>query len=82
MRGVFKEVKPPERWVSTAIFEEPAYPGEVIGTNVLVEHRGKTTFTLTELYPSREARDQAKIMMEQGLAKSYDALEEMLGSMV
>jgi hypothetical protein len=40
---------------------------------------GKTTLTLTALYPSKEARDGALASgMEHGVAAGYDRLAEML----
>src|SRR5712691_8215222 len=57
MRGVYREVVPPERLVYTESFDDPWYPGEALDTVVLVERGGKTTLTTTVLYASREARD-------------------------
>ena len=42
MRGVFREIVPPERIVNTESFDDPWYPGEAVGTAVLVEQDGKT----------------------------------------
>jgi uncharacterized protein YndB with AHSA1/START domain len=51
-------------------------------SGVLVEHGGKTTLTVTILYPSREVRDAViKSGMEHGAAESYDKLAECLASM-
>jgi pimeloyl-ACP methyl ester carboxylesterase/uncharacterized protein YndB with AHSA1/START domain len=83
MRGVYREVVPPERLVSTESFDEPWYPGEAVGTTVLVEQDGRTTLTITLLYESREARDGIlKSNMEQGVAASYDRLAEVLASLL
>src|SRR5689334_4749151 len=80
MGGVFREIVPPERLVTTEEFDDPWYPGEAIGTLVLVEQAGRTTLTQTMLYESREARDGVlKSPMEEGVAASYDRLEKMLG---
>src|SRR5712692_2914040 len=49
MRGVYREVSPPERVVQTEAFDDPWYPGEALGTVVLVEEDGKTTLTTTML---------------------------------
>src|SRR6516162_7815210 len=57
MRGVYREIVPPERIVNTESFDTPWYPGEAVGTAVLVEEGGRTTLTITMLYVSREARD-------------------------
>ena len=45
MGGVFREIVPPERIVSTEKFDHAWYPGEAVGTIVLTEHAGKTTLT-------------------------------------
>src|SRR5438309_4045790 len=55
MRGVYQEITPPERLVSTESFDD--YPGESLNTLVMVEDRGRTTLTITVLYQSREIRD-------------------------
>jgi uncharacterized protein YndB with AHSA1/START domain len=81
MRGEYREIKAPERVVSTEVFDEAWYPGEAIGTLVLVEQGGKTALTTTMLYQSREARDAVlKSGMEKGVAASYDRLADLLGS--
>jgi len=81
MRGVYREVVPPERLVATESFDEPWYPGEAVDTIALREDGGKTTVTTTVLYQSREARDIAlKSGMEQGVAAGYDKLAELLAS--
>lgn len=82
MRGIFHEIVEPERLVNTELFDESWYPGEAIVTTVLVEQAGRTTFTSTMCYESKEARDAVlKTPMEQGLAASYDQLAEVLASM-
>src|SRR6266496_6537814 len=53
MRGVIREIVPTERLVSTEEFDEPWYPGEAVGTIVLVEQGGKTTLAQTVTYESR-----------------------------
>jgi uncharacterized protein YndB with AHSA1/START domain len=66
--------------VATEKFDEAWYPGEAVGTLVLVEQSGKTTVTQTVLYASAEARDAVlESGMEKGVAASYDRLEEMIG---
>jgi uncharacterized protein YndB with AHSA1/START domain len=79
MGGVYREILAPERVVATEKFDEAWYPGEALGTTVLVEQGRKTTVTQTMLYESREARDAVlKSGMEKGVAASYDRLAEML----
>jgi uncharacterized protein YndB with AHSA1/START domain len=83
MRGVYREVVPPERIVRTESFEFgcDSQAGEQLGTLVLTEQAGKTTLTLTLLYPSKEARDATIASgMEHGVAASYDRLADLLAS--
>lgn len=82
MRGVYREVVPPERIVNTEQFDESWYPGGAVETVVLTENAGKTTMTSTVLYDSREARDAVlKSPMETGVAANYDNLETFLETM-
>src|SRR6266536_2783874 len=79
MRGVYREITPPERSVHMESFDD--YPGESQVTAVFVEQEGKTTLTATVLYPSQEVRDAViQSGMEHGAAESYDKLAEMLAS--
>lgn len=79
--GVYREIVPPERIVSTERFDQAWYPGEAVGTLVLTEQGGRTTLTQTLTYESREARDGVlKTPMEQGVGVSYDRLEELLAA--
>ena len=55
MRGVYREIVPPERLVSTESWGGD-WP-ETLNTLVFSEEDGKTTLTCTVLYPSKEARD-------------------------
>jgi len=77
MRGVYRELVPPERDVHTESFDD--FPGESLVTGVLVEVDGKTTMTATILYLSQEVRDAVlKSGIEHGAAETYDRLAEML----
>ena len=79
LRGVYREIVPPERLVGTEKFND--YPGEVVGTTVLVEQGGKTTLRLTEVYDSKESRDAAlKSGMEYGVEAGYDRLAGILAN--
>ncbi len=79
MRGVYREIVPPERFVHMESFDD--YPGESQVTAVFVEQGGKTTLTATVLYPSREVRDAViKSGMEHGAAETYDRLAELLAA--
>ena len=81
MGGVYREIVPPERIVSTEKFDEAWYPGEAVGTITLTEEGGKTTLTQTILYDSSEAREAVlKSPMEQGVAAGYDRLQVLLES--
>src|SRR5258708_30612787 len=79
MRGVYREIAPPERSVHMESFDD--YPGESQVTAVFVEQEGKTTLTATVLYPSREVRDAViQSGMEPGVAASHAKLAEPLPS--
>src|SRR6266851_9610009 len=79
MRGVYREIAPPERSVHLESFDD--YPGESQVTAIFVEQEGKTTLTATVLYPSQEVRDAViQSGMEHGAAESYDKLAELLAS--
>ena len=79
MGGVYKEIDPPHKLVSTERFDQAWYPGEAVGTVALTEAGGKTTVTHTVRYDTKEARDAVlQSPMEQGVAASYNRLEEIL----
>ncbi len=78
MRGVYQEITPPERFVSTESFDD--YPGESLNTLTFSEKDGKTTFTIAVLYASSEIRDAViRSGMERGAGECYDRLAEHLG---
>src|SRR5437762_6946579 len=73
MRGVYREIVPPERSVHMESFDD--FPGESQVTAVFVEEGGKTTMTATVLYPSQEIRDAVmKSGMEHGAAECHAKL--------
>ena len=77
MRGVYQEVTPPERLVSTESWG-PEWP-ETLNTLGLAEEDGQTTLTQTVLYPSKAARDAAlQSGMKAGVSKSFDRLAAYL----
>ena len=77
IRGTYRCSTPPERLVSTESWGGD-WP-ETHNTLVLSEAGGKTTLTVTVLYPSREARDAALATgMTGGMAQGYDRLETYL----
>jgi uncharacterized protein YndB with AHSA1/START domain len=79
VRGVFREVQPPERLVATENFVEPWYPGEALVTTVFAESQGRTTATTTIRYEMKIARDLAyKSDMAKGVGASYDRLAQVL----
>jgi len=81
MSGVYREIVVPERIVSTEKFDEAWYPGEAVGTVVLVEKAGRTTLTQTIQYESRAAREGVlKSPMQQGLEAGYARLDQLLAS--
>jgi uncharacterized protein YndB with AHSA1/START domain len=79
-KGVYREVVPPERVVSTFIYDvEVIRDFESIETLTLEEQNGKTTMTVRILHQSKEARDgHLQSGMEAGAAQSYDRLAELL----
>jgi uncharacterized protein YndB with AHSA1/START domain len=79
MGGVYRKIVRPRRIVSTERFDQPWYPGEAVGTLSLTESGRKTTVTHTIVYETKEARDAVlKSPMEQGVAGSYNLLDEIL----
>jgi uncharacterized protein YndB with AHSA1/START domain len=80
MRGVYREVAPPERFVRTEAWEDWD-AGETLVTTVFTEQAGKTTFTSTILFPSREVRDEVlKAGLQHGAGESFGRLAECLAS--
>lgn len=76
--GKYTDVTPPSRIVWTN--EES---GEVTVTTVSFEDRaGKTLLTLSELYPSKEACDEALQGSAAGLPVQFEQLEELLPELV
>jgi uncharacterized protein YndB with AHSA1/START domain len=73
MRGVYIEVVPPERVMSTESWGGD-WP-ETTNTVTFTEEDGRATLTITILYPSKEAREAAmKTGMTKGMEMSYDRL--------
>ena len=80
MRGVYREITPPKRLVSTESWGGD-WP-ETLNTLVLTEEDGKTTMTCTVLYASKETRDAALgTGMKEGWSASYDRLDKYLRRM-
>jgi uncharacterized protein YndB with AHSA1/START domain len=77
MSGRVREVSAPERLVTTESWG-PEWP-ETLNTLVLTEAGGRTTITLTILYPSKQARDAAlQTGMKGGMDQSFARLEALL----
>ncbi|HET6340853.1 MAG TPA: SRPBCC family protein [Gemmatimonadota bacterium] len=82
MSGVILEIVPPERFVGTERFDESWYPGEAVGTIVLIEKDGRTTLTNTIRYESKEARDAVlRSPAKDGMEVGYDRLASVLASL-
>ena len=80
MRGVYQEIVPPERLVSSEAWGGD-WP-ETLNTLLLEEQGGKTTITQRVLYPSKEARDAAlQTGMKEGMSAGFDRLDEHLRTM-
>ena len=79
--GVFQEVVPPERIVST--FEYEGMPGHVVLDTVTFEAQdGKTRVTTRSVFQSQEDRDGMMAAgMEEGASESWDRLAALLSSM-
>jgi uncharacterized protein YndB with AHSA1/START domain len=83
MHGVYREVVPNQKMVRTESFDFGCAPqaGEQVATLALTEEDGRTTLTITVVYPSKEARDGAIASgMEHGVAAGYDRLDEILAA--
>lgn len=80
MRGVYREVVPPERLVNTESWGAE-WP-ETLNTVVFAEQEGRTTITTTVRYPSTAARDAAlRTGMKDGMSMSFDRLAAYLRTM-
>lgn len=77
MRGVYREIKPPERLVSTESWGGD-WP-ETINTLILSGKADKRTMSQAVLYPSKEARDAAmNTGMKDGVSVSFERLAKYL----
>ena len=77
MRGVYREVSPPERFVATEHWGGD-WP-ETLNTTVFSDEDGMTLVTATMLYPSKAARDAALgTGMKDGMGMSFDRLDAYL----
>jgi uncharacterized protein YndB with AHSA1/START domain len=85
--GVYREIVPNERVVSTEVFEmpdvpEPADEDAVVNTVTFTEVDGRTILTLLTQTPNRELRDMIMDSgMEGGMQEQMDALELLAPSL-
>lgn len=78
-RAVCTEFAAPERIATVASFDEPWFEGEERGTVTFEERGRQTILTLRLRYESQRVRDEVIASpMAQGMAMSYDKLEEYL----
>ena len=81
MRGVYREMTPPEQLVHTESWGGD-WP-QTLNTLVRTEEDGKTTMTCMVLYPSKGPRDAALgTGVKEGWSTRYDRLDEYLRTMV
>lgn len=81
IRGVYREIVRPERLVATEVFGDDDRPpeDETVVTTVLTERDGRTTWTATAVYPSKEIRDAVlQSEMERGLGEALGRLAELV----
>ena len=76
--GIYREIVPPERIVATEFMG----PGDgALVTQVFADEGGRTKYTQTMRYNSREERDAAlQSGMAEGTAMCFDRLAEILAS--
>jgi uncharacterized protein YndB with AHSA1/START domain len=79
-KGVYREIARSERIVNTESWEDWD-AGETLVTTVLTEVNGKTTFSSTIVFPSKEVRDTVvKNGLTRGVTETYDKLAAVLAS--
>jgi uncharacterized protein YndB with AHSA1/START domain len=85
LRGEYREIKRPERFVTAEAFEgfsETGWRAEdaTVTTTVFSEHDGRTTWTATQRYPSKEVRDAVlnDPNMQTGMNEGFAALDAVL----
>ena len=77
--GVFREVVPNAKLVSTQLFEQMPQAGEAIVTTTFAERDGKTYLELHQLFPSKEALVGAVASgMTDGMRVTFAQLEDLL----
>lgn len=76
--GVYREIDPPRRLVSTFVYEgEP--DAEIVNTLTLQESGGKTRVTIRSHHPSLATRNaMLESGMEHGMREGFERLEELM----
>lgn len=74
--GKYLEVTPPSRLVWTNDESENA----AVTTVTFEEKDGRTLLVLHELYPSKEALDEAIVGMEDGMSEQFEQLDALLAT--
>src|ERR1700712_1489291 len=72
--GKYLEVSPPSRLVWTNDESDDA----AVTTVTFEEEDGRTLLVLQELYPSKEALDEAFVGMEDAMPEQFEQLDELL----
>ena len=81
LAGVYLEVVPGERLVSTERYDQQWYEGEAVGTVEFTEAGGRTTLVTTLRYASKDVRDAVlQSPATSGMESGYAALDELLAS--
>lgn len=81
MSGVFQEIDPPNRLVSTERFDEDWTGGDTVTMIVFSESEGKTAMSQTIRYSSKEARDGAlRSGMAEGMEAGFVRLDEIVSA--
>ena len=75
--GKYLEATPPSRLVWTNEEDDDA----PVTTVTFAEKGGKTLLVLHELYPSKQALDDAIAGMEDGMPEQFEQLDELLGTL-
>ncbi len=79
--GVYREVLPGERLVSTERYDQQWYEGDAVGTVEFREANGRTTLVTTLRYASKAVRDAVlQSPATSGMESGYALLDELLAS--
>jgi len=79
--GVYREVVPGERLVTTERYDQQWYEGEAVGTVEFTESAGRTTLVTTLRYASKEIRDAVlQSPATSGMEAGFNVLDALLAS--